>query len=100
MDNMNQITKDAVKQMRRNLNWLFDDEKVDIDVNKKSYMLDAWQDVMRKSIEKCRSNYNKCIFHTWYDSFSDKHLKALTLDECFEFVQMLCVRLEQSISEE
>lgn len=90
---MSDLTKriiEAASKVKEDVNYIMCDDKIKSDARKKMHMLDVWHRVMMKGMNNSELVYDKCIFRTYYNSFTNRHTADLSCCECFQFVLALC----------
>ena len=95
MMNLNKHIHNAATEVVSIVNDIYEDEKIKSDARKKMHMLDTWHRVMSKKISICNGEYDKCVFRTYYNSFTNRHTKELTVDECYNFILALGLHMKR-----
>lgn len=90
---MSMLTKkiyDTALQVTRESGYLLEDSKIKSEARMKLHLLDTWHRTMSRAIHTANTAYEKCIFRSYYNSFTNRHTQELTLDECVLFISALC----------
>lgn len=95
MMNLNKRINQAAFTVTSEICSIVNDEKVKTDARRKMHMLDTWHRVMSRCISESHLQYEKCVFRTYYNSFTNRHTEEMTVDECVLFLSALCSNMKR-----